>query len=496
MSLYKKSASELSQMLRSRQCSSVEICSSIIERINITEEKLGAYITVCNDIMEQAAAADRKISAGGNIHALTGIPIGIKDNISTKGIKTTCASKMLENYTPPYDAYVIKKIKKAGMIITGKLNMDEFAIGSSTENSYYKKTCNPHNGMYVPGGSSGGCAAAVMSGEAVMTIGSDTGGSVRQPSAFCGAVGLKPTYGSVSRNGLIAFASSLDQIGPLCRNVKDTSMLYSLICGHDYSDATSSKRDYADFSENLCTDVRNICIGIPEEYFGDEADDCVKEGVMTAVKLLESKGASLKRISLKNTKYAVNAYYIISSAEASSNLARYDGVRYGYRAEHFDGLTDMYVKSRSQGFGSEVKRRIMLGTFVLSAGYYDEYYKKANNTRRLIKQEFNEAFKECDVIITPTYPGTAFRLNERKDNFLKLYADDMYTVPASLAGIPAISIPCGYSADGLPIGMQIMGRPFSEQKLLDIAYAFETISGGINYMSDKFMSGGGHNAGI
>lgn len=483
-------------MLKSRQCSSVEICSSIIERINITEEKLGAYITVCNDIMEQAAAADRKISAGGNIHALTGIPIGIKDNISTKGIKTTCASKMLENYTPPYDAYVIKKIKKAGMIITGKLNMDEFAIGSSTENSYYKKTCNPHNGMYVPGGSSGGCAAAVMSGEAVMTIGSDTGGSVRQPSAFCGAVGLKPTYGSVSRNGLIAFASSLDQIGPLCRNVKDTSMLHSLICGHDYSDATSSMRDYADFSENLCTDVRNICIGIPEEYFGDEADDCVKESVMTAVKLLESKGASLKRISLKNTKYAVNAYYIISSAEASSNLARYDGVRYGYRAEHFDGLTDMYVKSRSQGFGSEVKRRIMLGTFVLSAGYYDEYYKKANNTRRLIKQEFNEAFKECDVIITPTYPGTAFRLNERKDNFLKLYADDMYTVPASLAGIPAISIPCGYSADGLPIGMQIMGRPFSEQKLLDIAYAFETISGGINYMSDKFMSGGGHNAGI
>lgn len=496
MSLYKKSASELSQMLISRKCSSVEICSSVIERISFTEKKLGAYITVCDDIMEQAAAADRKISAGENLHALAGIPIGIKDNISTKGIKTTCASKMLENYNPPYDAYVIKKIKKAGMIITGKLNMDEFAIGSSTENSYYKKTCNPHNRLYVPGGSSGGCAAAVMSGEAVMTIGSDTGGSIRQPSAFCGAVGLKPTYGSVSRNGLIAFASSLDQIGPLCRNVKDTAMLYSLICGHDCGDATSAKRDYTDFSENLCSDVSNICIGIPEEYFGDEADDCVRESVLKAVKLLESKGASLKRISLQNTKYAVNTYYIISSAEASSNLARYDGVRYGYRAENFDGLTDMYVKSRSQGFGSEVKRRIMLGTFVLSSGYYDEYYKKANNIRRMIKQDFIEAFKECDLIITPTYPSTAFRLNERKDNFLKLYADDMYTVPASLADIPAINIPCGYDADGLPIGMQIMGKPFSEQIILNTAYAYETICGGFNYMSDKFMFGGEPYAGI
>lgn len=488
MSLYKKTAFELSKMLRNRECSSVEICNSFLEKIKQNESSVEAYITICNDVIEKASEVDKRLASGEQLHALAGIPIALKDNISTRGIKTTCASKMLQNYIPPYDAYVVKKLKDAGMIITGKLNMDEFAMGSSTETSYFKKTHNPYNLNYVSGGSSGGCAAAVMSGEAVLSLGSDTGGSIRQPAGFCGAVGLKPTYGSVSRYGLIAFASSLDQIGTICRNVSDTALLYSLICGYDKMDSTSIQREYPNFHSELSDcNMNGLRIGIPYEYFGENVSEEVRSRIFDAVNILKSVGAEICEISLPSTKYAVNAYYIISSAEASSNLARYDGVRYGYRAKDYNNLSDMYMKTRSQGFGDEVKRRIMLGTFVLSSGYYDKYYKKASNVRSMIKHELNNAFKECDIIVTPTYPTAAFKFGEHKDNFTKLYNNDIFTVPASLAGIPAMSIPCGYSSKGLPIAMQIMGKPFSEMTLLKAAFTFEKLYGKPERMEQAFL---------
>lgn len=488
MLLYKKTAAELSKMLRNRECSSVEICNSFLERINQNERNTEAYITICNDIIEKAKEVDKRLALGERLHFLAGIPIALKDNISTRGIRTTCASKMLQNYIPPYDAYVVKKLKDAGMIITGKLNMDEFAMGSSTETSYFKKTHNPYNSNYVSGGSSGGCAAAVMSGEAVLSLGSDTGGSIRQPAAFCGAVGLKPTYGSVSRYGLIAFASSLDQIGTICRDVSDTALLYNLICGYDKMDSTSARREYPNFYSELSNfNINGLRIGIPYEYFEENVSDEVINSIIDAVKILKSIGAKVYEISLPSTKYAVNAYYIISSAEASSNLARYDGVRYGYRAKNYSSLSDMYMKTRSEGFGNEVKRRIMLGTFVLSSGYYDKYYKKASDIRRIIKHEFNNAFKECDIIIVPTYPTPAFKFGEHKDNLTKFYNNDIFTVPASLAGIPAISIPCGYSSKGLPIAMQIMGKSFSEMTLLKTAFAFEKLYGRSERMEQLFL---------
>lgn len=490
MALYKKSAAQLSEMLRKKECSSAEICRSVLERTQKIEGKIGAYITLCDDIMDQAERIDNRRASGEELHPLAGVPIGLKDNISLKGVKNTCGSRILENYIPPYDAYVTKKLKKAGMIITGKLNMDEFAMGSSTENSYFKRTANPINTNYVPGGSSGGCTAAVMSGETIMALGSDTGGSVRQPSAFCGAVGFKPTYGRVSRYGLTAFASSLDQIGTVCRDVSDTALLMSLISGYDKMDMTSANRAYPDLLKNNKTEVCGLRIGIPYEYFGDKISDKVKESVQSAIKLFESMGANVKNISLPSTKYAVNAYYIISSAEASSNLARYDGVRYGFRAAEYDSLSDMYLKSRSIGFGYEVKRRIMLGTFVLSSGYYDKYYKKADNARNLIKRELLTAFEDCDIIITPTYPTSAFKFGAHRDNSLRLYSDDICTVSASLSGIPAVSIPCGVTKEGLPIGMQLMGRPFSEELLLSAAYAYEKNTGGFNYISKMSMTGG------
>lgn len=476
MLLYKKTATELSKMLRNRECSSVEICNSFLDRVKQNEKNIEAYITICDDIIDKAKEIDKRLALGEKLHALAGIPIALKDNISTKGIRTTCASKMLQNYIPPYDAYVVKKLKNAGMIITGKLNMDEFAMGSSTETSYFKKTHNPYNTDYVPGGSSGGCAAAVMSGEALLSLGSDTGGSIRQPAAFCGAVGLKPTYGSVSRYGLIAFASSLDQIGTICRDVSDTALLYNLICGYDKMDATSARREYPNFYSGLSDcNINGLRIGIPFEYFKENVSEEVIQSILNAIKLLKSMGAEIYEISLPSTKYAVNAYYIISSAEASSNLARYDGVRYGYRTKDYSNLSDMYTKTRSEGFGDEVKRRIMLGTFVLSSGYYDKYYKKASDMRLMIKHEFNNAFKECDIIITPTYPTSAFKFGEHKDNLTELYSNDIFTVSASLAGIPSMSIPCGYSSKGLPIAMQLMGKNFSEMTLLKAAYAFEKL---------------------
>ncbi len=476
MELYEYSAHELSKMLSEKKCSSEELTKSVLDRLKATEDKVGAYLSVCEEqALAKAREVDEKLAKGG-VHPLAGIPIGIKDNISTKGVLTTCASKMLYNYVPPFDAFVMKKVKAADMIMTGKLNMDEFAMGSSTENSHFKKTHNPHNLDCVPGGSSGGSAAAVAAGSAVISLGSDTGGSIRMPASYCGVVGLKPTYGAVSRYGLVAFASSLDQIGPLGRCVTDTAMLFGTICGHDNMDATSADREYPDFAALLNSDVKGLKIGIPAEYFGDGVDGGVKDAVMNAVRELEKSGAEIVNISLPSTKFALNAYYIISSAEASSNLARFDGVKYGYRAENYDNLIDMYEKTRSEGFGDEVKRRIMLGTFVLSSGFFDAYYKKAKLVAMDIIKEFNSAFEKCDVIATPATPGTAFKIGENIGDPTKMYAADICTVTVNIAGLPAISVPCG-KLNGMPVGLQFIGKKFSEQTLLNSAFAVEKIFG-------------------
>ena len=476
MELYEKTASELSEMLKSKQISSVELTESVFDRIGAVEDKVEAYVTLCRDkALEQAKELDNRRTKE-TLHPLAGIPIGIKDNISTKGILTTCSSKMLYNYVPPFNAHVIDRINDADMIITGKLNMDEFAMGSSTETSYFKKTKNPHDLTRVPGGSSGGSAASVAAGECIVSLGSDTGGSIRCPASYCGVVGLKPTYSSVSRYGLIAFASSLDQIGPFGRCVKDVAMLYSLICGHDNMDATSAYREYPLFEKKLTSDVKGLKIGIPAEYFGDGVDEEVKKAVMNSVKELEKQGAEIVEISLPSTKYALSAYYVISSAEASSNLARFDGVKYGYRTENYDSLIDMYEKTRSEGFGDEVKRRIMLGTFVLSSGFYDAYYKKAKLVANNIKAEFADAFAKCDVIATPATPSPAFKLGENMGDPLKMYAADICTVTVNIAGLPAVSTPCG-KVNGMPVGIQFIGGKFDEQTLLNTAYALEKING-------------------
>ena len=479
MNLYKKNAYELSDMLKNKEISSVELTNSVFDRIDAVENKVDAYTNLAKEsALKTAQDIDNKISSGENLHPLAGIPIGIKDNISTKGLKTTCSSKMLENYEPPFNATVIEKINNAGMVITGKLNMDEFAMGSSTENSFFKSTKNPHDLERIPGGSSGGSAACVAAGEAIVSLGSDTGGSIRQPASYCGVVGLKPTYGSVSRFGLVAFASSLDQIGPCGKSVKDVAMLQSLINGYDRMDATSSCREYTDIASSLNGNIDGLKIGIPKEYFGDGIDANVKNSVMNAVKELENRGATVKSISLPSTDCALSAYYIISSAEASSNLARFDGVKYGYRTENYDNLIDMYEKTRSEGFGDEVKRRIMLGTFVLSSGYYDAYYKRAKQIQKRISSEFDSAFCDVDIIATPTVPSTAFKIGENTDDPLKMYATDICTVTINIAGLPAISIPCGKDDKNLPIGLQLIGNKFTEQNLLNTAYAYEKLVGG------------------
>lgn len=466
-------------MIKNKEVSSKELTQAVFDRIEAVEDKIEAYVTLCKEqALKQAKKVDSKIASGEEIHRLAGIPIGIKDNISTKNLKTTCSSKMLENYVPPFNATVIDKINNADMVVTGKLNMDEFAMGSSTETSYFKKTKNPNDLERVPGGSSGGSAAAVSAGETIVALGSDTGGSIRQPSSYCGVVGLKPTYGSVSRYGLVAFASSLDQIGPIGRCVKDVALMQSLICGYDKMDATCAYRDYPDYYENLNSDIKGLRIGVPKEYFGEGIDTEVKSKVHEAIKALEEQGANIKEISLPSTDYALSSYYIISSAEASSNLARYDGVRYGYRAENYDGLIDMYEKTRSEGFGEEVKRRIMLGTFVLSSGFYDAYYKKAKQLQHRITAEFSNAFKDVDVIATPTVPSTAFKIGENTDDPLKMYANDICTVTINIAGLPAISIPCGKDKNNLPIGLQLIGNKFNEQTLLNTAYSYEQLVGG------------------
>ena len=474
MSLYNKTASALADMLKNKEISSVEITKDVLERINACEDKVGAYVTVSEETaLEQAKQADELI-ASGNATAITGIPMGIKDNICTKGVKTTCSSKMLGNFVPPYNATVMDKLNSAGAVTLGKLNMDEFAMGSSCENSYFKKTANPHDLTKVPGGSSGGSAAAVAAGEAILTLGSDTGGSIRQPAAYCGVVGLKPTYGTVSRYGLVAFASSLDQIGPMGRSVDDVAMLYNIICGQDNKDATTVN---CDFNLNYNGSVKGLKIGIPEEYFGKGISKEVSDSVMNAIETLKSLGAETVSIKLPSTPHALSAYYVISSAEASSNLARFDGVKYGYRTEEYTDLIDMYEKTRSEGFGDEVKRRIYLGTFVLSSGYYDAFYKRAKLMQNIISKEFDDAFTKCDVLITPTTPTPAFGLGERINDPLLMYANDVCTVPINIAGLPAISTRCGTSKSGLPIGMQIIGKKYSENTLFNVAKAYENVNG-------------------
>lgn len=466
-------------MLKDKKISSVELTESVFSRIDSVEDKIEAYVTLDKEnALNKAKEVDDKRAEGKELSKLAGLPIGIKDNISTKGLLTTCSSKMLSNYVPPFNATVMDKLDSMDIVVTGKLNMDEFAMGSSTETSYFKKTKNPFDTTRIPGGSSGGSAAAVSAGEAVMALGSDTGGSIRQPASYCGVVGLKPTYGSVSRFGLVAFASSLDQIGPIGKSVKDTAMLFDAICGYDEKDATSADISHKSCLSNLKADVKGLKIGVPKEYFSKGIDDKVKASVLDAVKLFEENGAEVKEVSLPSTDYALNAYYIISSAEASSNLARYDGVKYGYRAKDYDGLIEMYEKTRSEGFGDEVKRRIMLGTFVLSSGFYDAYYKKAKLLQRRISSEFSDVFSDVDILCAPTVPTTAFKIGENIGDPIKMYATDVCTVTINIAGLPAMSIPCGYDGNGLPIGIQLIADKFNEQTLFNTAECYENLVGG------------------
>lgn len=471
-------AHESMDLLAKKEVTSQELTRAVIERIETVDKQVESYITNTFDYaMETAKAVDEKIAKGEALAPLEGVPMAIKDNICTKDITTTCASKMLENFVPPYDAFVAKRVKAAGAPMLGKLNMDEFAMGSSTENSYFKKTKNPYDLTRVPGGSSGGSAAAVSADLAMYTLGSDTGGSIRQPASFCGVVGLKPTYGLVSRFGLVAFASSLDQIGPLTKDVTDAALVLNLIAGHDEMDSTSLNVPETDYTAGLCEDITGLRIGVPEEYLGEGIDEDVKKRILEAIKLYESLGATVKYFKMSMSQYALPAYYIISSAEASSNLARYDGVKYGFRAEGFEDLLDMYKKTRSEGFGSEVKRRIMLGTYALSSGYYDAYYKKAQQVRTIIKNDFDQAFAKYDVILTPTSPITSFKIGEKTTDPMQMYLADICTVSINIAGLPAISLPCGFDKNNLPVGLQLIGDSFAEKTILKAAYAYEKYAG-------------------
>ena len=474
MSLYQLTAHELRDKLRSREITSVELTESVYERIEAVEPHVKGYLTLTKDIaLEQANAADVGFQNGDNMSPLAGIPIAIKDVICTKGVRTTCASKILSNFVPPYDATVMTKLNQQGIVMIGKTNMDEFAMGSSTENSAYQITHNPWDLETIPGGSSGGSAAVVSADTAICSLGSDTGGSIRQPAALCGVVGMKPTYGRISRYGLIAFASSLDQIGPFTKDVTDCALVLNALCGNDEMDSTSVDVPVPDFTQGLINDVQGLKIGVPKEYFTEGLDTEVADKVHAAISELEKLGASVEEISLPHTEYAIATYYIIAPAEASANLARYDGVRYGYRTEEPTDLINMYKKTRSEGFGQEVKRRIMLGTFALSAGYQDAYYRKAQKARTLIKSDFDAAFEKVDVIATPTSPTPAFKIGERTADPLQMYLCDVMTTPASHAGLPGISVPCGFVESGLPVGLQLLAAPFDEETLLRTAYTFE-----------------------
>ena len=461
------------ERLTKREISSVELTRAVLDRITRVEPQVGAFITVTPEAaLKQAEAADRRIAAG-QILPLTGIPLAIKDLISTKGIRTTCASRILEHYVPPYDATVITRLRDLGAVMVGKANLDEFAMGSSTENSALQVTRNPWNPDYIPGGSSGGSAAAVAAGECLGALGSDTGGSIRQPAAHCGVVGLKPTYGRVSRYGLVAYASSLDQIGPLAKTVADCALLLQALAGYDPRDSTSVPREVPDYPSSLNQGIQNRTIGIPKEYFVGGLDAEVEQAIRQAIEVLEQEGARCLEIALPHSEYAVAVYYIIAMAEASSNLARYDGVKYGFRDRKSRVLMEMVQKTRSLGFGPEVVRRIMLGTYVLSAGYYDAYFRKASQVRTLIIQDFRQAFDQVDLILTPVAPTTAFRRGEKTDDPLQMYLTDIFTISANLAGIPGLALPCGFSSQGLPIGLQILGNHFEEERILQAGSAFE-----------------------
>jgi len=473
MSLYSLTTHELHEKLKQREITSVELTESVFARISATDDKVRSYITLCHEsALKEAKAADERLQKGEGNSPLLGIPISLKDIFLTKGLLTTCASRILGNFVPPYDSTAVKKLKQAGAVIVGKTNMDEFAMGSSTENSAFFATRNPWDLNRVPGGSSGGSAAAVSADQCIASLGTDTGGSIRQPAACCGIVGLKPTYGRVSRFGIIAFASSLDQVSPVTKDVTDCALMLELLAGHDPSDSTSVDVPVPPYARSLNGDVKGLRIGIPKEYFIRGMQQDVEKAVKEAIRALERNGIRAEEISLPHTEYAVAAYYIIATAEASSNLARYDGMKYGYRAPARD-LSETYMKTRAEGFGAEVKRRIMLGTYGLSAGYYDAYYLKAQKVRNLIKKDFEEACKRCDAILTPTAPTTAFRIGEKTQDPLQMYLSDIFTISVNLAGLPAISLPCGFDIHGLPIGMQIMGKHFDEATILRIAHAYE-----------------------
>ncbi|MEW8969318.1 MAG: Asp-tRNA(Asn)/Glu-tRNA(Gln) amidotransferase subunit GatA [Mesobacillus sp.] len=473
MSLFEHKISELHELIHKRDLSVSDLVDESFKRIGEVEGKVQAFLTLDEENARAAARSlDDKMIQSAPTSKLFGLPIGIKDNIVTKGLRTTAASKILENFDPIYDATVVQKLKQAETVTIGKLNMDEFAMGSSNENSGFKNTLNPWNLDRVPGGSSGGSAASVAAGEVLFSLGSDTGGSIRQPASFCGVVGMKPTYGLVSRFGLIAFASSLDQIGPITRNVEDNAFLLKAIAGHDEMDSTSANVDIPDYVASLTGDIKGLRIAVPKEYLGEGVSEEVRKSVMDALVVLERLGATWEEVSLPHSKYALATYYLLSSSEASANLARFDGVRYGYRSPNSENLLDMYKMTREEGFGEEVKRRIMLGTFALSSGYYDAYYKKAQKVRTLIKQDFEKVFEQYDIIVGPTTPTPAFKIGENTRDPMTMYANDILTIPVNLAGVPAISVPCGFD-QGLPLGLQIIGRHFDESKVYKVAHAFE-----------------------
>jgi aspartyl-tRNA(Asn)/glutamyl-tRNA(Gln) amidotransferase subunit A len=476
MSLFDRKMTELHQLLHKKELSVTDLVSESFTKINDVEDKVQAFITLNEEAArEQARVLDAKLGTDESKGLLFGMPIGVKDNIVTKGLRTTSGSKILGNFDPIYNATVVERLNKADSITIGKLNMDEFAMGSSTENSSFQKTRNPWNLETVPGGSSGGSAAAVAAGEVLFSLGSDTGGSIRQPAAFCGVVGMKPTYGRISRFGLIAFASSLDQIGPITRTVEDNAYLLEAISGLDPMDSTSANVEVPSFIQSLTGDIKGLKIAVPKEYLGEGVNEDVKQSVLDALKKLESQGATWEEVSLPHSKYALSTYYLLSSSEASANLARFDGVRYGYRAENANTLIELYKKTRSEGFGDEAKRRIMLGTFALSSGYYDAYYKKAQKVRTLIKKDFEDVFEKYDVIVGPTTPTPAFKIGEKTSDPLTMYANDILTIPVNLAGVPAISVPCGFS-NGLPLGLQIIGKHFDESTIYRVAHVYEQIT--------------------
>lgn len=489
MNITELTVHELLEKLKNKELTVTEITKAYIDRINEKEKDVQAFITPLTDeAAKKAEEIDKKIEAGEEAE-LAGIPIGIKDNMCTKGVKTTCGSKMLENFVSPYNATVMEKINSEDMIMLGKLNMDEFAMGSSTEYSHFHPTKNPWNLNKVPGGSSGGSAAAVAANLVPWALGSDTGGSIRQPASLCGIVGLKPTYGLVSRYGLVAFASSLDQIGPMTKDVKDAAILLNVISGHDEKDTTSAEIEKKDYTKCLKNDVKGLKIGVPKEYFGEGINPEVKAKVEEAIEKYKELGAEIEEFSLDIADYSLATYYIIAPAEASSNLGRFDGIRYGYRTKEFKDLREIYKKSRSEGFGAEVKRRIILGTYVLSSGYYDAYYKKAQQVRTLVVNKFNEVFANYDVILTPTSPTVAFDIGSKSTNPLEMYLADICTVSVNIAGLPGISIPCGIDKEGMPIGMQLIGNKFQEETILNAAYTFEQAIDFRNKYKPEFKGG-------